>query len=100
MHPFVAPYVMLIDTRDCSLQSQEVVGIFGDHIAGFPKATRIALVNGSSLARMQLRRLLPRDYARFFDEPDAARDWLLEAAVGERVTRPAPPPPPAPHSPG
>ena len=71
------PYVMMIDTSGAPLQSQAVFETFAAHIGHFPKAQRIALVTGGSLARMQLRRLLTRDYAEFFDTPAEAMAWLF-----------------------
>ena len=75
------PYVMMIDTTGAPLQSQAVIETFAAHISHFPKAQRIALVTGGSLARMQLRRLLTRDYAHFFNTAEDAIRWLFPARV-------------------
>ena len=81
------PYTMLIDTRDAPLQSQEVIETFRAHIGHFPKAQRIALVTGGSLARIQLRRVLARDYAQFFDTPEEALAWLRSPAESVTAAR-------------
>lgn len=75
-------YVLLVDTRQFGLQLQSVVALIAERIAIFPKATRIALVNGESLMRMQLKRLIVRDYARYFDTIEDALPWLLHQWPG------------------
>ncbi len=78
-----AAYVLLIDISECALQSTAVIDIFRDYIANFPKAERIAIVSGNSTARMQLHRILVRDYLRFFDFRAEALSWLLELGLGK-----------------
>ena len=73
---FRAGYRILIDVTACPIQSQEMVEGMRTHMAGMPKASRIAMVTGSSLARMQVRRLMTQDYARVFATPEEARVWL------------------------
>jgi hypothetical protein len=72
------PYVMLIDITECALQSQAVVDAFQAHIAAFPKARGLAIVNGNSLARLQLERILQRDYLRYFADRRTALKWLFD----------------------
>lgn len=69
----------LIDVTACKLQPQDTVRAFQKAIAD-PRymARRIAFVTGSSLARMQVRRMLTRDDAAIFDSVDAAEAWLFE----------------------
>lgn len=74
------PYSMVIDIADCAIQSQEVIRAFKDHIAAFPKAQRLAVVTGQSLARRQLLRILPRDYLESFETDEQADQWLRDAA--------------------
>jgi hypothetical protein len=76
-------YVLLIDISECALQSTAVIDVFRDYIAHFPKAERIAIVSGNSSARMQLNRILMRDYLRFFDFRAEAETWLLELGLGK-----------------
>lgn len=72
-----AGYRLLIDVSRCPVQSQEMVGAMRAHMGGFPKAGRIAMVVGSSLAKMQVRRLMTQSYARIFTDALEARDWVL-----------------------
>jgi hypothetical protein len=78
-----APYVMLIDISECALQSTAVVDAFRNHVANFPRASRLAIVSGNSSARMQLNRILVRDYLRFFAFRAEAVSWLMELQLGD-----------------
>jgi hypothetical protein len=84
-HRYKAGYLMLIDTTDCAIQPQEVLGALQEHMATFPKAGRIAVVTGSSLARMQVRRVMKQPYMRIVDTSAAGMKWLL---TGEDVAQP------------
>ena len=78
-HKLQAGYLMMIDTSQATLQSQDVIGAFQKQIAHFPKARRIAMINGNSLARMQIRRVMTQDYTRIFDNVEEGRRWLLSS---------------------
>lgn len=70
-------YVMIIDVSACPIQTQDVVTAMGKHMASMPKARAIAVVTGSSLARMQIRRLFTQSYARITESVEEARNWVL-----------------------
>ena len=72
-------HVTLVDVSACKLQPQDVFRAFQAAIAD-PRymARRIAFVTGDSLSRMQVRRMLTRDDADFFDHVDTAEAWLFE----------------------
>lgn len=75
---------MLVDTCECSLQAQDVVAAFQRVISNAPiKSRRIAVVTGSSLSRMQTRRILVRDQAAMFDSAADAEHWLLTGDESE-----------------
>ena len=75
-------YLMLIDVSGCSIQSQVVVTAFQQHVADVPRARRCAFVTGSSMVRMQIRRIIGQSTMQMFDSCDGAREWLLlEKAV-------------------
>ncbi|WP_375381390.1 STAS/SEC14 domain-containing protein [uncultured Sphingomonas sp.] len=76
-HHMRAGYLMRIDVSLATLQSQEVLAAFQDHMAHFPKARRIAIVTGDSLVRMQVRRVMTQDYARVFATAGEGLVWLL-----------------------
>ena len=71
-----AGYRMLIDVAGCAIQQQEVINAFQAHVLGCPKASRIAAVTGSSIVRMQVRRVLNQSYMRTFTDRLAAWEWL------------------------
>ena len=68
---------MVIDVSDCLIQQQDTPKAFGAHMASMPKARAIAIVTGSSLARMQIRRLFTQPYARIVATVDEGRAWVL-----------------------
>lgn len=45
-------YVMIVDVRNCPIQSQDMIQAMGQHMSTMPKARALAIVTGSSLARM------------------------------------------------
>lgn len=70
-------YVMIIDVSQAPIQSQEMIRAMGQHMAAMPKAQAIAVVTGSSLARMQIKRLFMQSYSRIVTTIDEARTWVL-----------------------
>ncbi|AUW56733.1 hypothetical protein C1T17_00185 [Sphingobium sp. SCG-1] len=71
-------HLLYVDTSQCALQAQDVVSAFQTLIGNLPlKAKRVAVITGSSLSRMQTRRILVRDQAMLFDHGEDAEHWLL-----------------------
>lgn len=70
-------YAMVIDVSDCPIQSQDMIQAMGRHMATMPKARALAIVTGSSLARMQVRRLFKQPYARITATASEGRSWVL-----------------------
>ena len=71
-----ANYKMLIDISSCPIQPQETIKVLAEHISSMPKAQRIAIVCGSSLAKMQMRRLFLQPYARIVNSTEEGMAWL------------------------
>ena len=71
-------YTILLDVAGCAIQTQQVVGDFQSHVAGVPRARRCAVVTGSSIIRMQVRRIVSGPSMRIFDDRKAAMHWLTE----------------------
>ena len=71
-------HLTLVNISDSKLQAQESVAAFGAIIVD-PRfmSRKLAIVVGSSLARMQVRRILLRDDAECFASETAARSWLF-----------------------
>lgn len=72
-------FLLYVDTSRCAIQSQEVVILFQQLIAlSERKARRIAIMQGSSLTKMQTRRIVAGvDYIAHFAEPSEAEAWLF-----------------------
>jgi hypothetical protein len=69
----------LVDVSACRLQPQDVVRAFEASLSDTRfMSRRIAFVTGSSLARMQVRRMIKRQDSDFFDTVEAAEAWLFE----------------------
>ena len=68
---------MVIDVSNCPIQSQEMIGTMSRHMATMPKARALAIVTGSSLARMQVRRLFHQSYARIAATMEEGRAWVV-----------------------
>jgi hypothetical protein len=73
-------FLLYVDTSLCAIQSQEVVALFQKLIATSKrKARRIAIMQGSSLTKMQTRRIVAGvDYIRHFSDRTEAETWLFE----------------------
>lgn len=73
-------HVTLCDVSSCKIQAQDIVEVFATMLADPASASsRLAIVTGSSLARMQVRRLTrQRSGLAFFDARRDAEAWLFE----------------------
>jgi len=71
-------YAMVIDVSHCPIQSQDMIVAMGRHMAEMPKARALAIVTGSSLARMQVRRLFTQPYARVTASVAEGRAWVID----------------------
>lgn len=67
----------LLDITNCPIQQQDMLLVMGKHMATMPKARSIGIVTGSSLARMQVRRLFTQPYARITASIEDARAWVV-----------------------
>ena len=74
-----AHHSLLLDIRDWSVQTQDVVAAFQRQLgSGGTLALRSAIVCGSALIRLQLQRILKgRADARVFDALEPAEAWLM-----------------------
>ncbi|QIG80138.1 hypothetical protein [Stakelama tenebrarum] len=72
-------FLLLVDTSEAVIQTQEVVAALTDLVAHSKhKAARIAVARYNSLSRMQTRRILAvRDNAMVFDQIADAEAWLF-----------------------
>ena len=79
LRSFIGPPLIVEFTRRGmpEEQAQEAVRAFRRHFAGFPQASRIAVVTESAIARMQVRREMTQPYLRIFARAESALAWLL-----------------------
>ena len=77
---FSAGYLLRMDMSKSAVQPQEAVAAFRDHLGEgmFPRASRIAIVTSSAIAKMQVQREMTQPYLRVFAEPDDALAWLTD----------------------
>ena len=71
-------YRVLLDVSDCAIQAQDVIAAFIAHIQRQPVAERTAIVVGSSVIRMQVRRVMDRPNVAVFEDMTAAMAWVDE----------------------
>ncbi len=74
---FAPGYLLRMDMRRSGVQAQDAVAAFRRHFAGFPVASRIAVVTESALAKMQIRREMTQPYLCIFTRAETALTWLL-----------------------
>lgn len=79
---FAPGYRLRMDMSGSAVQPQEAVAAFREHLGDglFPRASRIAIVTSSVIARMQVRREMTQDYLRIFSDADEALRWLIAPA--------------------
>lgn len=77
---FSPGYLLRMDMSDSAVQPQEALAAFRDHLGEglFPRASRIAIVTASVIAKMQVRREMTQSYLRVFADADEALAWLLD----------------------
>jgi hypothetical protein len=73
----VGHHFVLADLTDCPLQLQEIIAAFQKSMTSPQRAKRVAVAVGSSLSRMQARRLLQREEVAMFDTVAEAEKWLF-----------------------
>jgi hypothetical protein len=73
-------YLLRMDMSGSAVQPQAALAAFREHLGEgrFPRASRIAIVTPSAIAKLQVRREMTQSYLRIFDMPEPALDWLLE----------------------
>jgi hypothetical protein len=77
---FAPGYLLRMDMSGSAVQPQEALAAFREHLGEgkFPRASRIAIVTPSVIAKLQVRREMTQDYLRIFAVADDALAWLLE----------------------
>jgi hypothetical protein len=71
-------YKLRMDMSESAVQTQEALGVFRDVFKGFPRASRIAIVTPSAIAKLQVRREMTQPYLRLFETAEESLAWLAE----------------------
>ncbi len=72
-------HVTLADVRQMKIQAQDIVAEWGQVLAGSTHRSRkLAFVQASSLARLQLKRAAAMRDVCYFTSMDDAKAWLFE----------------------
>ena len=72
-------HVTLADVRAMQIQAQDIVTAWGDVLSGAAyRSRKLAFVQASSLARMQLQRAAAMRDVRYFTAVAEAEAWLFE----------------------
>ncbi|MBI0476840.1 STAS/SEC14 domain-containing protein [Sphingomonas sp. MA1305] len=74
-------YRLRIDMSATSVQPRDAAAAIHARLATFPKASRIAIVTGSAITRLQVQRFMTQPYLRVFADAAEALGWLTEAAA-------------------
>ncbi|MFC3443606.1 STAS/SEC14 domain-containing protein [Sphingobium rhizovicinum] len=83
---FSPGYLLRMDMSHSAVQPKDAVAAFREHLGEgkFPRASRIAIVTPSVIAKMQVRREMTQPYLRIFEAAEPALQWLLNGD-GERA---------------
>ncbi|WBH17454.1 hypothetical protein [Sphingomonas radiodurans] len=73
----LASYGLIIDVSRCPVQAQDMIATMGAHLAGMKNARALAVVTGTMLVRLQVRRIFDQPFTRFTATYDEARRWVL-----------------------
>ena len=70
---------MLCDVSAMKIQTQDMGGVFSNIVGDSAfRSRKLSFVTGSTLARMQTRRLTNLEGVAYFTDVDEARTWLLQ----------------------
>lgn len=69
-------YRLRIDMNATTVQPKDAIMTVHHALQGFPRASRIAMVNRSAIGRQQIRRLMTQPYLRVFDNAEDSLAWL------------------------
>ncbi len=75
-------YAIIIDVTWCGVQSQDMIAAMASHLTKMQNAYAIALVTGTTLVRMQLRRIFSQPTVHFAATYDDALRWVLSRPDG------------------
>ena len=74
-------YRLRMDMSESAVQPQDALSAFRENLGDglFPRASRIAIVTRSAIARLQVKREMTQSYLRIFESAQDAFIWLTES---------------------
>ncbi|MEC3911660.1 STAS/SEC14 domain-containing protein [Sphingobium sp. CR2-8] len=80
---FAPGYLLRMDMTDSAVQPQDALAAFREHLGEgkFPRASRIAIITPSAIAKLQVRREMTQEYLRIFASAQELLAWLLEPVL-------------------
>ncbi|TPG53906.1 hypothetical protein [Sphingomonas glacialis] len=70
-------YALILDISQCPVQSQDMISAMGQHLTRMKRVRAIAIVTGTMLARLQVRRIFSQPFTRFTSTYDEGLRWVL-----------------------
>lgn len=70
-------YGLILDIAQCPIQSQEMIAAMGQHLTRMKRVRAIAILAGTMLPRLQVRRIFAQPFTRFTATYDEALRWVL-----------------------
>ena len=80
-------YRLRMDMSESAVQPQDALLAFRENLGDglFPRASRIAIVTRSAIARLQVKREMTQAYLRIFESADEALMWLTESYAADSL---------------
>ena len=79
-------YAMIIDVSRCPVQAQDMIAAMGDHLTKMRNARALAIVTGTTLVRLQVRRIFNQPFTRFATSYDHALAWVVSGIEPDGAT--------------
>lgn len=73
----LASYALIIDVARCPVQTQDMVATMRARLPEMKRVRALAVVTGTTLARLQVRRVFQQPFVRFTETYEDARAWTL-----------------------
>lgn len=73
-------YALIIDVSRCPVQAQDMIAAMSEHLKHMKNARALAIVTGTMLVRLQVRRIFDQPFTRFTRTYKEALAWVLTGA--------------------
>lgn len=79
-------YALIIDVSRCPVQAQDMIAAMGDHLTKMKNGRALAIVTGTTLVRLQVRRIFNQPFTRFATSYDDALAWVVSGIEPDGAT--------------